>query len=107
VPVSGPTALSPRAGLSRFAIDLEAPAHVAAGWVPLTIVAGGPDVPQVWQTVAIEIIGARALCQQGQLSIEDYRRKHRLLESEWAAGNITQAEFNDYLAELWSCVRVR
>ena len=64
-----------------------------------------PAVCTVQQDLSVTVVEPHKLCKPGDLTIEDYRRKHKLLEEDRAAGNLTKEEFNDLLAELWSCVR--
>jgi hypothetical protein len=88
----------------KFAGEVTVPAD-ATDAMPLevTIAIGNPVV--VEQKISIPIVQPHRLCNQGQLSLADYQRKHKRLDEEFVAGRVTQAKFNDDLAELWSCVR--
>jgi len=81
------------------------PSNVAPGVVHVTVTANAPERPSVQQDIAVNVVEPHRLCKPGELTIEDYRRKHKLLEEDRSAGNLTKEEFNDLLAELWTCVR--
>jgi hypothetical protein len=106
-PTAGPTDLAPHAEPSKFDVDVTLPSHATPGALQVTVTANAPDAPPVQQDVSVSIIEPRKLCRAGELTVEDYRRKHKALDAERTAGNLTKEEFNDYLAELWSCVRPR
>jgi hypothetical protein len=69
----------------------------------VAVTIGDPVIAQ--QEISIPIVQPHKLCNQGQLTVADYERKRKRLDEERIAGRISQAKFNDYLAELWSCVR--
>jgi hypothetical protein len=73
--------------------------------LPVTVTASAPGGTPVEQGLSIDVVAPHKLCNPGELTVDDYRRKHKLLDEDRAAGNITKEEFNDLLAELWSCVR--
>jgi hypothetical protein len=102
---SGPTDLAPHIAPSKFDVDVTMPSHVTPGVVQVTVTASAPDRPPVQQDISVNVVEPHRLCKPGELTIEDYRRKHKLLEEDRAAGHLTKEEFNDLLAELWSCVR--
>jgi hypothetical protein len=102
---SGPADLAPHAAPSKFDVDVTLPSNVAPGVVHVTVTANAPERPSVQQDIAVNVVEPHRLCKPGELTIEDYRRKHKLLEEDRSAGNLTKEEFNDLLAELWTCVR--
>jgi hypothetical protein len=104
VPVPGPAALAPHAPPTRFDIDVGVPADAPPGPLRVGITATGQGAAPVEQEVAVNLV-EHALCRPNELTVEDYRRKHKLLDEELTAGQITREQLNDYLAELWSCVR--
>jgi hypothetical protein len=105
VPVPGPADLAPHTPPIKFDVDVALPAGAAPGPLRIGITAKGQGASPVEQDVAVNVAGPHKLCKPGELTVEDYRRKHKLLDEERTAGEITQEAFNDYLAELWSCVR--
>lgn len=106
-PAAGPTDLPPHAAPIKFDVDVTLPSDASPGGLQVTVTANAPDGPPVEQGISINVVAPHKLCNPGELTIEDYRRKHKLLEEDRAAGNLTKEEFNDYLAELWTCVRRR
>lgn len=102
---SGPADLAPHAAPSKFDVDVTLPSNVTPGVVQVIVTASAPDRPPVQQDIPVNVVEPHRLCKPGDLTIEDYRRKHKLLEEDRAAGNLTKEEFNDVLAELWTCVR--
>lgn len=102
---SGPVDLAPHAAPSKFDVDVTLPSNVTPGVVQVTVTASAPDRPPVQRDIPVNVVEPHRLCKPGDLTIEDYRRKHKLLEEDRVAGNLTKEEFNDLLAELWSCVR--
>lgn len=101
----GPADLAPQAPPSKFDVDVTLPSDATPGALPVTVTANAPDGTPVEQVLSIEIVEPHKLCKPGELTRDDYRRKHKLLDQDRTAGNITKEELNDYLAELWSCVR--
>ncbi|HEX8108418.1 MAG TPA: hypothetical protein VF516_11855 [Kofleriaceae bacterium] len=101
----GPADLAPHAAPSKFDVDVALPSSLAPGVVQVTVMASAPDGPPVEQALSIDVVAPHKLCKPGELTVEDYRRKHKLLDEDRRAGNLTKEEFNDVLAELWSCVR--
>jgi hypothetical protein len=101
----GPADLAPHTAPSKFDVDVTLPSNVTPGVVQVTVTANAPDRVPVQQDISVNVVEPHKLCKPGELTIEDYRRKHKLLEQDTAAGNLTRDEFNDLLAELWSCVR--
>jgi len=97
--------LEPHAAPSKFDVDVTLPDDATPGSVQVTVTANAPDGPTVRQDISFDVIELRKLCKPGELTIDDYHRKHKLLDEERNSGNITKEKFNDYLAELWSCVR--
>ena len=102
---SGPGELPPHAASSKFDVDVTLPSDATPGALQITVTASAPESPPVEQGVSVNVVVPHKLCNPGELTIEDYRRKHKLLEEDLTAGNLTKEEFNDYLAELWTCVR--
>lgn len=102
---SGPADLAPHTAPSKFDVDITLPSNDTPRVVQVTVTANVPDGPPVQQDISVNVVEPHKLCKPGELTIEDYRRKHKLLEADRTAGNLTKEEFNDYLAELWSCVR--
>jgi len=103
-PVPGPTDLTPHTP-AKFDVDVAVPSDVAPGPLPVTVTANPPGGTPVVQELSIDVVEPHKLCKPGELTVEDYRRKHKLLDEDRAAGNLTKEELNDLLAELWSCVR--
>lgn len=102
---SGPADLAPHTAPSKFDVDVTLPSDAMPGALQVTVTANVPDTPPVQQDISVNVVEPHKLCKPGELTIKDYHRKHELLEEDWKAGNITREEFNDYLVELWSCVR--
>jgi hypothetical protein len=105
VPVLGPTDLPPHTLPIKFDVDVAVPAGAAPGPLRIGIAATAQGASPAEQEVTVDVFELHKLCKPGELTIEDYRRKQRLLDREWAAGEITKEKRNDYLAELWTCVR--
>lgn len=101
----GPADLAPHAAPSKFDVDVALPSNLAPGVVQVTVTASAPDRPPVQQDITVTVVEPHKLCKPGELTREDYRRKHKLLDEDRRGGNLTKEEFNDVLAELWSCVR--
>jgi hypothetical protein len=105
VPASGPTDLAPHAPSSKFDVDVSAPVNTSPGPVTVTVTAKAPETSSVQQDVAFDVVEPHKLCTPGELTIDDYHRKHKALDEERNDGHITKEELNDYLSELWGCVR--
>jgi hypothetical protein len=104
-PAPGPADLAPHAAPSKFDVEVTLPSDATPGALPVTVTANAPDGTPVEQGLSINIVAPHRLCNPGELTVEDYRRKHKLLDEDRAAGNLTKEAFNDLLAELWTCVR--
>jgi hypothetical protein len=90
---------------SKFDVDVTASANTPPGPLTVTVTANAPEVSPVQQNISVNVIEPHKLCNPGELTIADYHRKHKALDEERNAGHITKEELNDYLVELWSCVR--
>jgi hypothetical protein len=104
-PTLGPADLAPHAPPSKFDVEVTLPSDATPGALPVTVTANAPDGTPVEQGLSINVVAPHRLCNPGELTVDDYRRKHKLLDEDRAAGNLTKEEFNNLLAELWSCVR--
>jgi hypothetical protein len=104
-PAAGPLDLAPQAPPIKFDVDVAAPTSAPSGPVSVTVTANAPDAPPISDDVEIDIVEPHKLCKPGDLTIDDYRRKHGSLDEDLSAGMITKEQFNDILAELWTCVR--
>ena len=105
VPATGLGRLDPHAQ-RKFENEVTVPVNAQGGVsLQVTVTMGVPDAPPVQQDILVTIVQPQKLCNQGELTIQDYQRKRKRLDDERVAGNITKEAFNDDLAELWSCVR--
>ena len=104
-PAPGPADLEPHAAPSKIDVEVTLPSNATPGTLPVTVTASAPVGTPVEQGVSISVAAPHKLCSPGELNVDDYRRKHKLLDEDRAAGIFTRDEFNDYLAEQWSCVR--
>ncbi len=102
---SGPADLAPHAAPSKFDLDVTLPSSLSPGVVQVTVTASALDRPPVQQDISVTVVEPHKLCKPGELTREDYHRKHKLLDEDHRAGTLTKEEFNDVLAELWGCVR--
>lgn len=105
VPVSGPPDLEPHAPPSKFDVDVTVPTSATPGPLRIAVTANAPDAPPVQQDISVDIIEPHKLCKPNELTVSDFHRKQQVLVEERDAGLITHAQLNDYIAELWSCVR--
>lgn len=88
-----------------FELERTVPLDAKPGRLMVSVTMTEPDQPPVTQEIALEVLEPRQLCKQGELTIEGFRKQQARLRELLTAGRITKEEFNEYLAEWWSCVR--
>jgi hypothetical protein len=95
----------PPGGHARFKVPVTIPHDLSIdSMVAITVFATDHTFRRVAHTRVVGTIRRPALCTPGQLTPTQYQVKVAELRAELAAGDLTQAQFDQYDAELVTCL---